>query len=93
VHRTSVTNTIDGLERLGYVERSPHERDRRTTLASITSRGRAVAEKATQVLNAERFGTAPLRREELEMLFQTLRRMRLDAGDFHEELSPSASGR
>jgi DNA-binding MarR family transcriptional regulator len=93
VHRTSVTNTIDGLERLGYVERSPHERDRRTTLASITGRGRAVAEQATQVLNAEWFGTAPLRREELEMLFQTFRRMRLDAGDFHEELSPSVSGR
>src|SRR3990170_477152 len=43
VHRTSVTNTIDGLERLKYVERTPHEEDRRTTLARITDRGRAAA--------------------------------------------------
>jgi DNA-binding MarR family transcriptional regulator len=93
VHRTSVTNTIDGLERLGYVERSPHQRDRRTTLASITPRGRAVAEQATQLLNAERFGTAPLRREELETLFEVLRQMRLDAGDFRVELTSLASRR
>ena len=36
VHRTSVTNIIDGLERSGFVRREPHERDRRTTLAAIT---------------------------------------------------------
>ena len=43
VHRTSVTNIIDGLERSGFVRREPHERDRRTTLAAITDAGRAVA--------------------------------------------------
>ena len=36
VHPTSVTNLIDGLERVGLVRREPHERDRRTTLAAIT---------------------------------------------------------
>ena len=36
VHRTSVTNIIDGLEKSGFVTREPHERDRRTTLANIT---------------------------------------------------------
>ena len=51
VHRTSVTNIIDGLERSGYVTREPHERDRRTTLAAITPRGREVAATATPVLN------------------------------------------
>ena len=40
VHRTSVTNIIDGLERSGFVRREPHERDRRTTLAAITDAGR-----------------------------------------------------
>jgi len=39
VHTTSVTNTIDGLERLGYVERAPHPEDRRATLAVITAPG------------------------------------------------------
>jgi DNA-binding MarR family transcriptional regulator len=62
VHRTSVTNTIDGLERHGYVERQSHERDRRTTLAAITAHGRRVAEQATATLNEDRFGTAPLTR-------------------------------
>ena len=51
VHRTSVTNIIDGLERSGFVTREPHERDRRTTLAAITPRGREVAATATPILN------------------------------------------
>lgn len=82
VHRTSVTNTVDGLEKLGYAERAPHERDRRTTLATITERGREVAREATEVLNADRFGTGPLARDELERLFTLLRRLREGADDF-----------
>jgi DNA-binding MarR family transcriptional regulator len=82
VHRTSVTNTIDGLERLGYVERVAHARDRRTTLARITERGSGVAEEATQTLNEARFGTDPLSREQLELLSEVLRQVRSDAGDF-----------
>ena len=39
VHRTSVTNIIDGLERSGFVTREPHERDRRTTLAAHHRQG------------------------------------------------------
>lgn len=84
VHRTSVTNTIDGLERLGYVERTPHEEDRRTTLAQITDRGREVARLATEALNEDRFGTAPLRKAELDALSDVLRRVRIDAGDFDD---------
>jgi DNA-binding MarR family transcriptional regulator len=82
VHRTSITSLVDGLERLGYVRRAPHEHDRRTTLASITPRGREVAAKATEVLNEHRFGTAPLTRDELTELFRVLRRVRVHAGDF-----------
>ena len=48
VHRTSVTNIVDQLERSGYVRRVPHEADRRTVLASITAEGRRVAEAATR---------------------------------------------
>jgi DNA-binding MarR family transcriptional regulator len=87
VHRTSVTNTIDGLERLGYVERLPHDQDRRTTLASITARGREVARLATEALNEERFGTAPLERGDLERLSEILQRVRIDAGDFDDGVS------
>src|ERR1700722_19437043 len=48
VHPTSVTNTIDGLERLGLVSRAAHERDRRMTLATITERGATGAAEATR---------------------------------------------
>jgi DNA-binding MarR family transcriptional regulator len=84
VHPTSVTNTIDGLETLGYVERTRHEQDRRTTLASITPAGREAAAAATEVLNRELFGTAPLTRKELEQVFDILRRLRAGADDFRE---------
>ena len=60
VHRTSVTNIIDGLERSGFVTREPHERDRRTTLAAITDTGRKTAAQATEILNQIHFGTEPL---------------------------------
>jgi DNA-binding MarR family transcriptional regulator len=82
VHPTSVTNLIDGLEKLGYAERTPHPADRRTTLAAITPRGRDVAGAATDALNESRFGTEPLRPAELRALSDVLTRARREAGDF-----------
>lgn len=82
VHPTSVTNIVDGLERLGYVRRTRHERDRRTTLACITPAGRDAAEGATRALNEARFGTAPLGAEELEAVSAVLRGLRVDADGF-----------
>lgn len=82
VHRTSITNTIDGLERLGLVRRIPHETDRRAVLAEIEPKGRQVAEEATLVLNEAAFSTAPLSRGELEELSRLLRVLRVSAGDF-----------
>jgi DNA-binding MarR family transcriptional regulator len=82
VHQTSVTQLIDGLEKAGLVERSPHPTDRRTTLATITDRGREVAEAATHNLNDMRFGTEPLKRAELEDLTRVLERFRREVGDF-----------
>ena len=82
VHRTSVTNIIDGLERSGFVTREPHERDRRTTLAALTDKGRETAAEATKVLNAMHFGTEPLAKEDLDAVTQTLHRLRADADGF-----------
>jgi DNA-binding MarR family transcriptional regulator len=76
VHRTSVTNLIDGLERSGYVRRLAHESDRRTTLAEITPRGREVATAATELLNEARFGTDSLEPDELETIYELLRGFR-----------------
>ncbi|WCB93504.1 hypothetical protein DSM104299_02217 [Baekduia alba] len=82
IHPTSVTNTIDGLQKLGYVERSRHEQDRRKWLAAITERGREVAVASTAVINDARFGTAPLKRRQLQELFEILRELRADEDDF-----------
>jgi DNA-binding MarR family transcriptional regulator len=84
VHATSVTNVIDRLEAAGLVKRTPNPRDGRGTLALLTAEGRAVASKATADLNAARFGLAALGGSDLRELFDILRRLRRDAGDFAE---------
>ena len=84
VHRSSVTNTIDGLERSGLVRRVPHESDRRAVLAEILPAGRKTAAAATDALNKADFGTDPLSDEDLVSLFKTLRTLREGAGDFDE---------
>jgi DNA-binding MarR family transcriptional regulator len=82
VHPTSVTNTIDGLQKLGYVERYRHEQDRRMWLAAITEAGRQAAQEATAAINAARFETQPLKRQQLDALFQILRDLRADEDHF-----------
>lgn len=82
VHPTSVTSLIDGLERTGHLRRVPHEHDRRMTLAEITDQGRAAAADATAALNQARFCTGPLRRRDLEAIFDLLEPLRADADGF-----------
>jgi DNA-binding MarR family transcriptional regulator len=82
VHRTSVTNTIDGLEKLGLVRRVPHSSDRRAVLAEILPAGRRVAGRATAALNDADFATEPLTGGDLDQLSQVLRTLRVAAGDF-----------
>ncbi len=77
-HPTSVTNTVDGLQKLGYVGRTQHEQDRRKWLASILPEGREVAELATEVPNRERFGTA-LCKQDLDTVYEVLRALRRSA--------------
>jgi len=84
VHPTSVTNTIDRLERAGLVARRPNPNDRRGTLAEITPAGREVVETATAVLMAADFGLAGYDEAELDDLFGLLRSLRVNAGDFTE---------
>jgi DNA-binding MarR family transcriptional regulator len=56
VHSASVTNTIDRLERDGFVRRLPHPTDRRLILAEITEEGRGVVKAATDALVDLEFG-------------------------------------
>jgi DNA-binding MarR family transcriptional regulator len=82
VHPTSVTNTVDRLERDGLVRRRPNPRDGRGTLAEITPAGREVMTRSTADLMAARFGMAGYDPLELGELFTLLRGLRVSAGDF-----------
>ena len=80
VHPTSITNTVDKLERDGFVVRTPHRDDRRVVLAEITPDGRDVAKRATAALEEIRFGVGS--ESPLEKVTVGLRVLRHNAGDF-----------
>ncbi len=82
VHPTSVTNTIDRLEQAELVARRPNPRDGRGVLAVITDAGRDVTERATQELMARQFGLGAYTAEQCAAIFDLLRVLRVDAGDF-----------
>ncbi len=84
VHRTSVTNIVDKLERDGLVRRVPHAEDRRATLAEITSEGSRVALAATKALHAIEFGLGSLTDDDQDAVTDLLRNLRVAAGDFAE---------
>jgi DNA-binding MarR family transcriptional regulator len=75
IHQAAVTNLVDRLESDGLVRRVPHIRDRRTTLAEITSQGRKVVIPATrQIATQLRLGISDEQAEEVFALVQKLRR-------------------
>ena len=92
VHRTSVTNLIDGLEREGLVTRAPHESDRRTVLASITDAGREQAEAATALLNSRLFATEPMEPAAMEALSELLGEFRAETDGFPLGATSEAAG-
>jgi DNA-binding MarR family transcriptional regulator len=82
VHPTSVTNTIDRLERAELVVRRPNPEDRRGTLAEITPAGREVMQAATAKLMAAEFGLGDYEPDQLDEIFDLLEKLRVAAGDF-----------
>jgi DNA-binding MarR family transcriptional regulator len=82
VHPTSVTNAVDRLQDAGLVMRSPHPTDGRTTLIELTPDGRALAKRATAVLNSEVFGQSGFGDQDVDQLIRILGTFRQNAGDF-----------
>lgn len=82
VHPTSVTNTIDRLQRDELVVRKPNPADGRGTLAAITPAGRKVMQRATEDLMGAQFGMGGYSRPQLEQMSALLRGLRVSAGDF-----------
>ncbi|MGC8462627.1 MAG: MarR family winged helix-turn-helix transcriptional regulator [Acidimicrobiales bacterium] len=82
VHPASITNAVDRLETQGFVRRTPHQTDRRTTLVELLPAGREVLAKATADINRLVFDAPGLSTTEARRLFALLRRVRAAAGDF-----------
>lgn len=85
VHPTSVTSTIDRLERDGLVARTPNPDDRRSTLVALTPDGAEVLDKATASLEAIRWGMGEIRDAQLAELAGGLGQLRASAGDVVNE--------
>jgi DNA-binding MarR family transcriptional regulator len=82
VHATSVTPLVKRLEAAQLLERSPHPEDGRAVLASITPKGRAVMQQATDAIVAAQFGLGSLSEDDCDQLTQLLTTPRTAAGDF-----------
>jgi DNA-binding MarR family transcriptional regulator len=82
VHPTSATNTIDRLEGQGLVVRKPNPDDGRGKLAEITPQGRELVRRATDDLMRVEFGVAGFDAGQRQQLFDLLRMLRVEAGDF-----------
>ncbi|WP_328855795.1 MarR family transcriptional regulator [Microbispora hainanensis] len=82
VHPTSVTNTVDRLERADLVRRMRNPRDGRGVLAEITDEGRDIVRRATADLMNAGFCMGMYDDAELDDMFGLLRTLRVAAGDF-----------
>ena len=91
VHPTSVTNTIDRLERAELVVRRPNPADRRGTLAEITPAGRDVMRAATAKLMEAEFGLGDYDPDQLDEIFDLLEKLRVAAGDFTKKAGQEPS--
>ena len=77
VHPTSVTSTVDTLQRLGFVRRAPHPSDRRATLARITPKGRRAVEASVRGMAAADCGIGMLSNAQARTTFNLLAKVRL----------------
>ncbi len=82
VHPTSVTNTVDRLERDGLVVRTAHPTDGRATLVVLKDEGRTLVAAASATLNDEVFENPGLLEDDMANLIRILARFRRNAGDF-----------
>jgi DNA-binding MarR family transcriptional regulator len=81
IHPTTITSSIDRLERDGLAARAAHPTDRRATLATLTPAGRRVFAMARADLTAKQFGMNGLSLEENRELSALLRSVRMALGD------------
>ena len=81
VHPTSVTATVDALERYRLVKRVPHPTDRRTTLVRITDKGRQAIEATSGAMVELGHHMHALTEQECLEIFRLLQKVRASAGE------------
>jgi len=81
IHPTSVTATVDALEKLGFVERFPNPDDRRGVRARITPLGRKRIEQSTPAIVEADSGLADMTEDEARVVVKALTGVRRAAGD------------
>lgn len=72
VHPTTITLVTDQLVTAGLVRRRPDPADRRSTLSTITAKGRRTVIKATSALDAAGFGFGAADAGRLDQVVQLL---------------------
>lgn len=82
VHPASVTNTVDRLERDGFVRREAHPTDGRATLVVLTDAGRELVGHASRAINGQVFDDPGLGAGDVTELVRILARFRKQSGDF-----------
>lgn len=76
ISRATVTGLIDSLERRGYVQRIPHQSDRRSLLVIPTDRGRQVANAFRPIVHQhQKLWLEALNGEEQEQFIGILHRL------------------
>jgi len=82
ISRATVTGLIDTLERRGYVERRPHQTDRRMLQIALTDTGRQVANAFRPVVHQhEKVWMDALNSSEQEQLLDFLSRLQANLTD------------
>ncbi|MEV4890219.1 MarR family transcriptional regulator [Nonomuraea sp. NPDC055795] len=92
-HPTTLTKTIDRLERDGLVVRRSMEGDRRVTVVEITPAGEAAQQEVMRLEGEAGYGLEALDDDEIGLLLGLLRKLRFSLGDiWQEDRSPSVRG-
>ncbi|WP_019873061.1 MarR family winged helix-turn-helix transcriptional regulator [Sporichthya polymorpha] len=80
VHATTATLAVDRFEARGLLSRGPHPSDRRATLVTISTEGRALARKATTALGEREYGPSGDSAADRAELVEILTRLRAGTG-------------
>lgn len=81
LHPTTVTLTIEGLEKRDLISRAPHPNDRRTVLATLTEAGVRLLDDLSDALAAEGYGLTAITPQLAVTATEVLRQVREKLGD------------